>query len=93
MGKHMTQERIGFESFKISFMCNFYYSLVLLVISIIIKLEFRADLVLLGLVSGATEVTGKALAQNAIRIGPCGPAVAIVTMCSVWLVIVEVIIT
>ena len=76
-------------------MCNLYCSLFLLILMIIywVKVAFSSQLLVLGLISGATEVAGKSLAQNAIRIGPCGPAVAIVTMCSVYLVIVEAIMT
>jgi hypothetical protein len=45
-----------------------------------VKVEFRKDLVVRGILAGLTESVGKALIQYAVVVGPAGPSSAMASL-------------
>lgn len=91
LAKHLSQERIGFDSNTLVFTSQILINSVIVAIGIAYW-NYHGHShrhVMLGLSSGITEAIGKALIQYAITFGEAGPACAISSMEAVYLAIWE----
>jgi drug/metabolite transporter (DMT)-like permease len=91
LAKHLSQERIGFDSNVLSFTSQALINGIILIIGITYWSHegIKYNHLWLGLLSGISESVGKALIQYAISIGPGGPASAICAINAVYLALYE----
>ena len=90
--KHMTSERIGFNSIRMAFSSQLIVNLIIMIFAIpywINSGTFVPKYFLIGFVGSYIDALGMVVVTEAFTCGPAGPIAAIISNCNVLMVIIE----
>jgi hypothetical protein len=89
--KNLTDSKIGFDPSTLAFSAYFIVNLIILVAAVIYwnMVAFSHYLFWLGMIGSIINSLGTASMQNAVAIGPAGPASALAAVSNLLLVVIE----